>query len=334
MVNLILDPFCHCPHLKYLIVDNLYLTYIIEDNYTNSFYSNEEIKNIFKIDVLFEKNVINNQDKFDNIFIVIPILSLDKKHQSNYLHVISIYTNLLNNYKNKTHGKIVVFDVHDYDYFPHKCLENAGIICDYIFRRTYSKKYSKTYGENVYPYPFIMSTVNDPMYRLLNDNKLINNNKINKILWSGALYDGSDIYDEIKEEPIRKTLFENIYTKYNRIIDKKVVSNNSFLETLSCYKYILDMRGVGRLNKRFFEILTTNSLLMCQKMDIVWPFNEGDNFSDECFYENEDELYNNYLKLENDNELYNKCLKNQLYIANKYFNNNFLWNYIKNIINN
>ena len=334
MVNLILDPFCHCPHLKYLIVNNLYLTYTREDNYTNSFYSNEEIKNIFKIDVLFEKNAINEQDVFDNIFIVIPILSLDKNNQSNYLYVISIYTNLLNNYKNKTSGKIVVFDVHDFDYFPNKYLENAGIICDYIFRRTYSKKYSKTYGENVYSYPFIMCTVGDPMYRLLNGNKLINNKKINKILWSGALYDGSYIYDEINEEPIRKTLLQRICSKYKRIIDQKEIDRNYFLQTLSCYKYILDMRGAGRLNKRFFEILTTNSLLMCQKMDILWPFNDGDNFSDECFYENEDELYNNYLKLENDTELYDKCLKNQLYMANKYFNNNFLWNYIKNIINN
>ena len=37
-------------------------------------------------------------------------------------------------------------------------------------------------------------------------------------------------------------------------------------------------------------------------IDIIWPFEDGDSFSPECFFNNEDDLYEKFMILENDNE--------------------------------
>jgi hypothetical protein len=124
----------------------------------------------------------------------------------------------------------------------------------------------------------------------------------------------------------------SILSKTPNIVDIKNVPYNLYFSTMSLYKYTLDLRGTSRLNKRLYEILSTDTLLFAERIDIIFPFDEGDKFSEESFFSDATELYNNYLKLENNNELYKKCLENQKYLVKKYFNNNWLWKYIEKII--
>ena len=72
--------------------------------------------------------------------------------------------------------------------------------------------------------------------------------------------------------------------------------------------------------------MVSGSLLLQQKNDLVWPFSE--NFSDECYFTNGDDFYYNLQKLTNNDELYKKCLNNQYLIINKYFNKEWLRQYI------
>ena len=96
-------------------------------------------------------------------------------------------------------------------------------------------------------------------------------------------------------------------------------------------KYSVDLLGAGNPNIRTFEILVSGSLLLQQKNNLVWPFPEK--FSNECFFANGEEFINNLQKLNNNDELYKNCLENQYQIVSKYFNKEWLKNYILSKIN-
>jgi len=54
----------------------------------------------------------------------------------------------------------------------------------------------------------------------------------------------------------------------------------------------------------------------------------GDSFMIETIFKNENEFFEKISAFEKDNELYIKCLSNQHYIVKKYFNINWIKNYI------
>lgn len=334
--NIIIDPMMMNPHLKYLIPNSLYFTN--KKNIFNHIWNGgEHINNFinkYKFDYRKDKEIIlkkiENDEKFNNLFITFNILSTKEIHQgSSYKLWIKYYKELYNKFINIIDGKIIILENHAAEYNPVPYIKELCFKYDYILKRvcTINRK-----NINIYPYPFLMCTNNDPMYNLFNKKKTIINNKINKIFWAGNLFKYDEEWGDVSEHCNRSDIFNKIKQKYPNIIDSKKVPYSMFIKTISSYKYSLDLRGCSRLNKRLYEIFQTNSLLMAQKIDIIWPFDKDDKFSDECFFSNEDELYNNYIKLENDKELYNKCLNNQIYIVNKYFNNKWIWNYIESII--
>ena len=330
------------PHLKCLIPNNLYLTY--PNNVFNHIWSGGEtkqnIKSLYNIDIEAENEKIKNTSYFENMFFVINTLSTEKAHQgpSNQLW-IDLYKNVYEHFIDKIKGKIILIDNHGGDYEPSIYLNKFNFKYDIILKRVYSNRNKDRYLKNTISYPFIMCTSFDPFYKLFN-NPIIHNdilNKNNKIFWAGLLFDHHEEWDNNNtfEHADRKKIVNNFNGKYPNILDINRVPYNIFHKTISNYKYALDVRGTSRLNKRLYEILSTNTLLLAEKIDIVWPFENDDKLSDECFFEqgNVDDLYRIYNQFENNFELYDKCLKNQMYIVKKYFNNDWVWAYIQDIIN-
>ena len=340
MVNLIIDLDLHCPHLKYLIKNSLY--YGRENSKILSLnHSVDEMISKFNLNIIEEKEKIKKFNKIDNLYIIMGILSTEKREKNiNYTKWIDKYKCIYKQFINKIEGKIIIIDNNGSDCEPNIYLNKFDFKYDLILKRTYSKRNNQRYLKNTFSYPFVMSTSNDPMYRLFNSNiiTLPINKKINKIYFSGSLFKHLEKWDNnnIFEHADRKKIVNDIKKKYPNILDIKKVPNNVFVKTISKYKYALDIRGYSRLNKRLYEILSTNTLLLSEKIDVIWPFEDGDSFSEECFFQpgKAKDLYRIYNNFENSPELYNKCLENQLYIVNKYFNNEWLWGYIENIINN
>lgn len=339
MSNLILDPLTHAPHLKYLIPNNYYYTQPNSVSYPPGQYSidafvekylfnfNDDIKEINKI--------VNNNEHFNNLFLVIPVYDIkgiDK--QKGNIHVFNLFNNLLNKYKYYIYNKIIIIDNYDWDYNSFECLKLLNLKYDLILKRVYSNKNIHNYKDNVYSYPFVMCTNNDPFWNLLNKNHFINNEKKNKIIWSGTLFKFNKNNEDVNEYCNRSNVINDFSKKYPECIDIKSIPYCNFLNEISLYKYCLDLRGCSRLNKRLYEILSTDCLLLAEKIDIIWPFEENDSFSDECFFEpgNTDDLYNKFTNFENNNDLYIKCLENQKYIVKKYFNNDWIWSYISKLI--
>jgi hypothetical protein len=95
-------------------------------------------------------------------------------------------------------------------------------------------------------------------------------------------------------------------------------------------KFSLDLLGVGDPNKRTFEILLSGSLMISQYNELLWPFEED--FLPETKFKDKFEYLKIIYRLSNDHELYQKCLQRQFEIVNKYFNLEWIKNYILNYV--
>jgi hypothetical protein len=337
-MNIIIDPLGHAPNLKNIINNSIYFTRKKHNEYLEGgYYSSSELISYFNINLQNELLKLNNTNKFENFFFVICILSTEEKHQGTvYSTWINMYQKYYNYFINKIKGKIIIIDNHGYDYEPSVYLDKFNFKYDIILKRCCSYRNKHRYNNITKPYPFIMCTSNDPFYKLFNNSIIKNNilNKNNKIFWAGTSFKHDEEYDDnnVYSHANRTYILDSIQKSTPNIIDIKNVPYNKFHYTIASYKYALDLHGCSNHNKRFIEILNTNTLVLAENVDIVWPFEEGDKFSEECFFSTPNELIEIYNKFENNFELYKKCLQNQIYIVEKYFNNKWINNYINNII--
>lgn len=338
MVNLIIDVSLHAPNLKFIIPNSLYYGEEKGINFTSN-HTNNDIISQYNFNLHEEKKKIEKVIIIENLYFSLSVLSTEKKHQGKSCKLwIDMYKSLYDKFIDKVKGKIILIDNHGGDYEPTIYLDKFNFKYDFVLKRVYSSRNMQKYTNNTYSYPFVMCTSNDPMYKLFNSNMITTHvsNKKNKIYFSGAVFKHYEECDSKNtyEYADRKKILNDISNKYKNILEIKRVPYNIFHKTISNYKYALDIRGCSRLNKRLYEILSTNTLLLAEKIDIIWPFKDGDSFSKECFFEQEnaDDLYRIYNDFENNPELYNKCLENQIYIVKKYFNNEWVWKYIQKII--
>lgn len=159
----------HAPHLKTLISNSLYYTRQNNASYPGGHYSVDLFFSKFNFNLLEELNLIESANNFNNFFIILPVLSTEKTHQGDSSAAwIELYKLLYNRYINKVSGKVIIIDNHDYDYNPTDYLSKFNFKYDIIFKRVYTNRNKIRYQENIYTYPFIMCTNNDPMYNLFN----------------------------------------------------------------------------------------------------------------------------------------------------------------------
>jgi len=180
------------------------------------------------------------------------------------------------------------------------------------------------------PFPFIMFgeislieklddvTISNP------DNFDINVKK-NRIFFTGSLFVHDD--KEINYYRNRKEIYNKL-EKY--IYNPGALKYWEFLDAIKTSKYCLDLNGVGDPNKRTFEILSHHSLRLAEYNDLKWPFEEY--FSEETIFTHEEDFIKKLYALESDIELYKKCLREQTIIVLKYFNKQWIKNYLLSFI--
>ena len=266
-----------------------------------------------------------NDSNYDCLFIIIALYNTVQgihftENIKNIFEKIKLIINN-NNFK-----KVILFDNFDYDYDPNLYIDKLKI--DLIFKRNYNK--NKIYKENVFPFPFIMfgnKSLIEKCDRELVDRELYFNKKENRIFFTGCLT--SEHHYEYDKDPNiirdRKYIYDKIQ---ERIYNPGYLSYEQFKSELGKSKYAIDLLGAGDPNKRTFEILTSGSLMISQYSNLLWPFENGDLFSEETIFKNEHEFFKIIDDLNNNDELYSKCLNNQYEIVKKYFNKDWLRNYI------
>jgi hypothetical protein len=266
----------------------------------------------------YDWSLINDKN-YDYLFIVIALYDAKpgtKFFKPNIHNILQRELKIINENNFK---KVFIFDNYDYDYDPNEIIQNDKI--SLFFKRNYNK--TKIYKNNVIPFPFIMFGHVSIIEKIEHTN--YSDYKYNRVFFTGGLFIHDD--PQINYYRDRKT----IYNKINKYIYNPGYLNYSdFLQTVRTSKYSLDLNGVGDPNKRTFEILSQGSLMLSQFNELKWPFEES--FSEETIFKNETEFVNNLIKLNANDELYKKCLYNQLYIYNKYFNKQWIKNYVLSFI--
>lgn len=266
-----------------------------------------------------------NDKNYEYLFILLPIYdSIESKlfFKQNILNIFNRVEKILdqNNFK-----KVMLFDNYDYDYDPNDFFVNEKI--NYIFKRNYNNL--KTYKKNVFPFPFIMfgeTSLIEKCDRQLVSEENYFKNKIDRVFFSGSLLNHQDVQYGVSRN--RNIIYNEIK---NTIFNPGNIDYSSFLNTMQTSKFCLDLLGVGEPNKRTIEILLSGSLMLSEKNNLKWPFEEE--FSKETIFSDHIDYFEKLKRLREDSDLYNKCLKQQYYIVNKYFNIKWLKNYICNIIN-
>jgi hypothetical protein len=260
-----------------------------------------------------------NDTNYDYLFIVIALYDAKpgtKFFKPNIYDILQRELKIINENNFK---KVFIFDNYDYDYDPNEIIQNDKV--SLFFKRNYNK--TKIYKNNVIPFPFIMFGEVSLIEKIEHTN--YSEFKYDRVFFTGGLFIHDD--PQINYYRNRKT----IYNKINKYIyNPGYLNYNAFLQTLRTSKYSLDLNGVGDPNKRTFEILSQGSLLISEYNDLTWPFQES--FSEETIFKNENEFVNKLNKLNANDELYKKCLYNQLYIYNKYFNKQWIKNYVLSFI--
>jgi hypothetical protein len=167
-----------------------------------------------------------------------------------------------------------------------------------------------------------------------NNNVFNLNNKINKGCFIGNNYKNSEIIpykfncDYLKINRDRDKIINNLK---NNIDYAKGYPYHTYINILMKYKYAIDLLGVGCPNKRTFEILSSGTLIISQKDDLVWPFD--DEFSLETKFETDTDYIDTINLINSDDNIYHKCLNQQNNIFNKYMNCSWIRNYILSKIN-
>jgi hypothetical protein len=295
-------------------------------------------------------NELANEYRKDsyNYYNFTPILNLENINDKNYnilfvvmplRHIINdeiVVRDIRTNYEtkikiiidNNSFEHIFFFDNEDYDVDPNLYVKNTLEKNILFFKRNYDKK--TIYPNNVKPFPFIMIGTKCIIERcdrfiVPKDIYLNHTNRSNIVFFSGGLYCHDDKIFNVYVDRI------GLYNKIKHtIFNPGYLNNEEFNSILKNSRFSLDLPGGGNPNMRTFEILVSGSLMLQKKNDLVWPFE--DKFSEECLFTDENDYLIKLQNLLSNSELYNKCLLNQYNIVNKYFNKEWLRNYILQFI--
>jgi hypothetical protein len=213
--------------------------------------------------------------------------------------------------------KVFLFDNYDYDYDPNDILKNDKI--DVFFKRNYNK--TKEYKSNVVPFPFVIFGKGYSIIEKIIQSNFEKNDKKTRIFFSGSIFDHNDIELNYRRNRVA------IYNKIQQVIyNPGYLDYDNFIKNIHESKFGLDLNGVGDPNIRTFEILSQGALRIGEYNNLKWPFD--DEFCEETIFTDDIDFKIKIEKLLNDPNLYDKCLTQQMSIYNKYFNKEWIRNYI------
>ena len=321
----IIDPAHNIPGLTRLFPEAVYYVHAPDSSFHYSWthhMNSSEFEHLYKFRYRTDWNTITSEN-YDYVFIVFTLYDAygKKPYQKDiaYRMIEKIYDII----RSQTFKKVIVFDTYDYPYDP-TIFPNQPV--DIFFKRNYSNKL--TYNSNVYPFPLSMFVRPCVLWSMLDYVESYSEERTPKIM--NAVYIGGHYKHENKDEGIirdRTAIYEQIKPYCDTIQN---MSYSDYKNALESYAICLDLIGVGDPNKRTFEIFASGSLWMSNIDGLNWGFEEGDSFSELCYFsDGADFLKKKTVLLEN-KDIYDKALKQQHRLVLKYFNKVALRNYILN----
>tara|TARA_B100001094_G_C18051073_1_gene730032 strand:- start:141 stop:1133 length:993 start_codon:yes stop_codon:yes gene_type:complete len=328
MNDIIIDFFLHYPALVDILSDAIYVC-PLDNPIVNSELSKQHC---IKYNIKYIDKIPN---KINNCFFIFPLLNIDIRHEpirhQKFINCLEYYSNIVNA------EKIIILDNHDYAILPELKLLDT-IKYNFILKRNYHNNI--TYPSNVKPFHFIDCCGNfDPIKFILNNNNIkYTKDKINKIWFSGSIYNHED---KILNTFTNRVNIMQELNKYNiiDIIPRK--PHKEYLNTIGKYKYAISLMGCSSWGTRHYEILSQSTILFSQAcntipnpLNHIFPFDNPEiQFSTYNFFDSPEDLYNKYLQLEQEPKLYENVLTNQIKVVKYYYNKNYIKNIIVKYIN-
>jgi hypothetical protein len=322
----IIDPANWCPGLKLIYKNSSYYCHEPDNFFDYSsitrHYTNNKFEEMYGFRYRTDYEEIEVNKNFEIIIIVFPLYDGIENHSFTKQCAVRMLEKMYNIVrKNNNFKKRVMMDLYDYDYDP-SLFENQPI--DIFLKRNYNK--NKNYGKNVFPFPFCMFIHPCLLWKMFTRSKIEIKEKVNKIFWAGGIYTHED-----KELGIYRDR-RDIFNKIKNYLDAyHYVEPSQFLNKIRTSKLCLDLNGVGDPNYRTFEILYNGSLIIQQKNDLLWPFEE-EFPPEECVFTTEKDFLEKTEILLSNEDFYIKTLKKQQNIVDKYLNIEWITNYLNSCI--
>jgi hypothetical protein len=268
-----------------------------------------------------------NDNNYDFLFIILSTYDTYPNTRFYKHETFIIYEKIMKIINENNFKKICIFDNYDYDYDPNDYITNDKVTV--YFKRNYNL--NKVYNKNVVPFPFIMfgyvSLIEKIDRELVSDMNEYCKPKVDRVFFTGSLF----VHDD-PEYGLFRDRRTTYYQLRHHIHDPGSLRYEAFMSELRNSKFGLDLLGVGEPNKRTIEILISGALLLSQRNHLVWGFEEGDELCQETVFDGAEDFTIKLSNLRTDESLYNRCLQQQYRIVKKYFNKEWLVNYIHHVV--
>lgn len=227
-------------------------------------------------------------------------------------------------------GNIILFCTSDH---PKIDLDSDG---EYSFVRKYGMKYdhmfkkeyniNAEYSQKTSPCPFFVMGSPDVLW-MVNECFIDNSQRDDMIFWSGALDCGKFDYQLVNiKRPEYVNSFDKIFNYNYSGSHRGGLRDGNYLVEMSKHKYAIYLSGWATFTRRFFEIMSTNTLILFENSGIEFGLDEF--LHPLCIFNNIDEMKKNYNTINSSDKLYDECLNVQKKLAQKYFTYEYVGNYI------
>lgn len=313
----ILDAIHHVVALKLLFPEADYYRWDTRNEWITT---KEECKQLYN----FEYKEDISQITSDNYDILIVVFSIFDRFKINTVpNDKYIYDTIMNIINTNNFKKILFFDNYDFDYDPNDYIQTDKPIT--FFKRCYVR--TKQYKSNVFSFPFIIfGRPKDILWKLIeNHDQFKNSIHIRKPLihWSGG------IYRHINElgYPIQRDRFISFQKIRNHIVSYHI-PKEYYIQELASFQCGADILGCGEPNIRTLELLIARTLIVQEKNNLQWPFEDGFLVPPELMFDSEDDFIKIKTMLQ-DETIYKKYIDEQNRLFDTYFTQSWLRSYIK-----
>lgn len=339
MKNIIVDVKMHFPMLCKCVENCDYFSsertgYLSKERFS-SMYSRDYC------DFYNEQNLLD--ESYNNFYLIHHFVDINTPQtrwmDANQLHHLSengdgmevkVIKEIYDLIKPRVKGKIIFLCTSDHPRLDldadgeYSFVRKYGFEYDTLFKKEYNK--NAQYSDKTFPCPFFVMGSPDVLW-MLNESQIDNQDRDDRIFWSGFSEGTEYDYQLVK---ISRNYYINSFNKifvYNYSgSDRGGLRDNNYLIEMSRHKYAIYLAGWATFTRRFFEIMSTNTLLFYENTGIV--FNLDEFLHPLCVFNNLDELKSNYETINSSEELYNECIEVQKNFVRKYYNYQFISEYI------
>jgi hypothetical protein len=270
--------------------------------------------------------------EYDKLFLVIDLAWLGEVHS---VQTLEHFKNIASKLEGVSYKKLIIIDYGD-SFLCSKGLNHLEKVLnrkvDGVFKRNYGKTNLEDYSNKIFPFPYLVFPSQDSSERLDPSWTLYKEplNPSLEELWNrkNSIFFGSGTHSNrphrhAERHPVWLSVIEQDFVSC-----RGGMTIRNYLEDCGRYRFFLHANGCGDLCRNFFEGLSRGGLMLQEEMNVVFPFENEDNFAKGTIFSNIEEFKNGWHKFQ-DRGSYEDAIAQQNYIVKKYYSKEWIVRYIE-----